>query len=197
MAQTNESPYKDEGLKAITKQIEDLLDDVVTEERRAELRKQPPRLDGNPFSVWVLGTDGLVSTQKDKDLRDLAKDTKRWHHQIKLGANLAYARSAIPDNKSRHASLTKLSVSALAKNVDEALKWFEKNVRNETWVRLLTVPAYDVNALWWIDQAGNSQVLVLPDRFSNLKSLQRLSSQAFLKFLLAKPRVGGIKRKHD
>ena len=191
----NESTYKKEALDTITKQIHNLIGDVVTGKQQEELRKKLPEVDANPFAVWVLKTDDLGSAVKDgKDLSKLATDTNRWHHQIKFsGGSLAYARSAPSDNEMTHASLSKLSVSSLAKHIDEAVKWVDKNVRNKPSVRLLAVPAYHVNALWWIDEAGDSQVRVLPGRFT--KEAQTFDSQGFLTFLEGKPRVFGIKTK--
>jgi hypothetical protein len=190
MTDKNESPDKHE-FEHIKTQIDALIDDVVTDER---LRNSRIKVDEEPIAVYALpAVDYGSAAQRGKDLGELAKPTGHWHYQIRFnGKSLAYARSALLNND--RASLSKVSVSSLAAAIDVVLR----NVHNRLWVRLLTVPERHVNALWWTDEAGKSQVRVLPGRFTKPEStLETLDSRDFLNFLNEKPRLDGIKPKPD
>jgi hypothetical protein len=199
MTYREESPYQ-KGFEDIRKQIDALIVDVTDE----KLRKSGIEIDSEPIAVYRLPTDDLGSrSQEGKDLLELAKNTQRWHHQIKLnGKSLACARSGPAEDDETRGALHRLWVSSLAASIDRALDRVERDERiraavgENPLVRLLVVPAYQVNALWLIDErARTSQVLVLdfPRRSGQLESDNPLTSREFLERLRKRPKAIGIK----
>jgi hypothetical protein len=199
MIYKEESPYK-KGFEDIKEQINSLIVDVADE----KLRDSGIEIDNEPIAVYRLPTGDLgFRSEEGKDLLELAENTRRWHHQVKLnGKSLACARSGPAEDDETRGSLHRLWVTSLAASIDRALDRVENDKRirdavgENPLVRLLVVPAYQVNALWLIDErARTSHVLVLdfPRRFDKLESDNPLTSREFLERLRKQPKAIGIR----
>lgn len=144
---------------------------------------------GESFTVWMLGADA-VRRSDGKTLARLARDTERWHHQIKHdGRVLSYARS-MARGKTSH-TLCELYVSPLAKKIERALRWIEGHVADTARVRLLNVPASHVFVLWLTDERGEDRVVIVDAPPSaGCKPLKLLSVPEFLQALRRLQTVG-------
>src|SRR5262245_20890226 len=99
------------------------------------------------FSLWALGADVVAKTYAD--LAQLARQTGRWHHQIKIdGKAQAFARSMPLGPDAANWSLRELFRSEIAGKIDEAIAWVDTNVTGDPLVRLLVAPAYQLHAFW-------------------------------------------------
>jgi hypothetical protein len=131
------------------------------------------------FAVWMLGADA-VRRSDGKMLATLARDTQRWHHQIKHdGRARSYARS-MPRGKTSHV-LCELYVSPLAAKIDNALRWAERHLADTKQALLLNVPAYHVFALWLTDEAGEDRMVIVDAPLTAcIKPLELLDAREFL-----------------
>lgn len=114
------------------------------------------------FSVWVLKADALA--QDSDDIRELAENTDRWHHQIKIDDKpTSYALSAAGGPKSAEWSVRELFESSLAEKISAAIDTIDEADIPDTYiVRLLKAPAYLIEAFWLLDeQSGNQSILVI------------------------------------
>lgn len=147
---------------------------------------------GESFTLYTLGTDKIRSYEPQQEeggdpLARLAKNTGRWHHQIKFdGVAQAFARSIIYEDKPKSSSVREFFASPLAGRIDSAIKWIDEYVEDELLVRLLTVPSYRIEAFWLLDERTNeSYVLVVeaPPKFKELPRNRLISSREFLEVL--------------
>ncbi|HVF48889.1 MAG TPA: hypothetical protein VNA19_02305 [Pyrinomonadaceae bacterium] len=149
---------------------------------------------GESFSLYTLGTDGIRAYKQPEDgdgggdpLADLAKNTGRWHHQIKFdGVAKAFARSVIDESEPKSSSVREFFSSPLAESIERAIKWIDRHVEDKLLVRLLTVPSYRIEAFWLSDEKTNQgRVLVIeaPPGFAELPLDRLISSQQFLEVL--------------
>ena len=149
---------------------------------------------GDSFPLWRLGGDAIVVKRRTlPDLLKLATRTDRWHHQVTFdGKDLAYARS-VPLKKQ---PLREIFVSRLAGSIHQAVRLVEARAKKDTLIRLLSVPAYQVVALWLINESkGASQILVIdaPPKFAERTREKFLSSEDFLELLRKEQPVMGVK----
>jgi len=122
----------------------------------------PPRLTES-FSFWTLG-HGLLNQPTD-DLRQLARPTGRWHHQVKFeDGTLAHARSQVSGKAEDPASwsVRELFDGVLSRTIDETIDEIDKQSSDRFVARLLSVPAFHINALWLVDeQSGEQRIRIL------------------------------------
>lgn len=163
----------------------------------------PQFLSGSPveltetFSVWALGADAVgEAAQSNADIQLFATPTGRWHHQVMFGSSAeAFARSTPLGIEPGSWSLREFFISPLADKIDKAVEWVDQNIVDDPLVRLLTVPAYQVLALWLTrDGIIGSQVLVVdaPIQYSTLQPCALLSSKEFIDRLLSEQHITGI-----
>jgi hypothetical protein len=144
------------------------------------------------FSVWSLGADAVAKVHAD--LAQLAHNTGRWHHQIKIdGKADSFARSMPLGPDAADWSVREVFASDVARKIDEGIEWIDRNVPGDPLVRLLVVPAYHLHA-FWLTEGGVSQVLVvdMPPGFSKLQPGKLYTSKEFLEALAQEQHVIGI-----
>jgi hypothetical protein len=148
--------------------------------------------------VCLLTAEEVTSAASTgKDLRMVAQETNRFHHQIRFDERaVAYARSIQTTTPQGGLawSVREVAVTHLAENIDTALLFVEPRLLEEsTLVRLLVVPAYRVHALWLINQSHRDQV-VLADTpsHSGLRAFEIMESTEFLAALSKENQVVGI-----
>ncbi len=149
---------------------------------------------GDTFPVYLL--DAAVLLRATDDLKELAKPSGRWHHQIKYsGQPRAYARSAPSGATPESWSIREVMESGFAERVGTHYKWAVENLVGDYKARLLTVPSYQVEAFWMIDDASGDQKIVVidaPTRFRSLKSGAVYTSEGFLQALRSERPVTGL-----
>lgn len=115
------------------------------------------------FELWMLSPKDVRSFKKGQNsLLSLAKETGGGHHQIKLGGfSPAFARSSppSPDNSDDDWFIDNIFVSHIAEDIDNAIEWADKHdPEDKLDTRLLTAPAYQVEALWFVDKLSGGRV---------------------------------------
>ena len=118
---------------------------------------------GESFSFWMLDASCLL--QPSEDLRRLARNTGRWHHQITLpSGGTAYARSSPEGDETEPSNwvLRELFEAVLADRISKAIPAIDRQVPDNYIARLLSVPAFQLNVLWLVDErSGDQKVMVL------------------------------------
>jgi hypothetical protein len=113
--------------------------------------------------VWDLPANAVVGSTNDLNI--LAKPLGQWHLQIKSDTTpIAYARSSTVGSAATDWSVDGIFQSELAQEFDEAIGWIDNNFPGENFlVRLLVIPAYQVHALWLIneDDPKDQQIVVI------------------------------------
>jgi hypothetical protein len=161
-------------------------------------RPQQIQLAENLRVCFLTAEEVTSAANTGKDLRMVAQETNRFHHQIRFDSRaVAYARSVqttTPQGKLTW-SVREFAVAPLAEDIEQALLIAEPRLLEEsTLVRLLAVPAYGVHALWLINQRHRDQVVLVdtPSRFRWLTAFQIVESPEFLAALSKETQVVGI-----
>jgi hypothetical protein len=145
------------------------------------------------FAVWILGAD--PDTKPSMDLSQLARQTGRWHHQIKIdGKPEAFARSMPLGPRAADWSVRQLFTSPIAERLDEAIDWVYHNVQEgDPLVRLLVVRAWHLHAFWLVEDE-NSRILVVdaPSSYTKLQYGKLYTSREFLETLAQEQHIIGI-----
>ena len=144
------------------------------------------------FSVWMLGADAVMKS--DTDLSQLAEQTGRWHHQIKLdGKAESFARSMPLGPDATSWTLREHFESEIAKKIDDAIEWIDQNVKGDPVVRLLIVPAYHLHAFWLKEeQTSNILIVDMPQGLTKLQYGKLYTSKGFLEALAQEQHIIGV-----
>jgi hypothetical protein len=149
---------------------------------------------GDSFPVYAL--DALMLLRATDDLRELARPTGRWHHQIKYsGRTRAYARSAPSGAGAGRWLVREVMESDLAEKIDLSFKWLRSVLADDYQARLLTVPTYQVEAFWVINERTADQKVVIIDSPPYMKSFTvdiLYSSREFIQSLRSERTVIGL-----
>lgn len=141
--------------------------------------------------VWMLAADRLL--EPTNDLAQLARPTGRWHHQIKSGGQpIGYARSMPLGPSAQDWSVREVAQSGASRAIDDAIKWIDANVRDNSQVRMLSIPAYHVTAFWLVGDAGDRVVVAVAPFAKSLQTKHIYTADEFLDTLRALPVVKGI-----
>lgn len=155
---------------------------------------------GETFTIYFLDPETVQSAaSRNKDLSQLAQPADRRYHQLRHdGQPVAYAHSII----SRGDEICQLMVSNYPQSVqhamerlDEIEKYDEKYAQAKINVRMLSVPAFNVNAFWIFDESiGESEVLVIsaPANMASLATNDLINGSAFLEALANETPVRGL-----
>jgi hypothetical protein len=212
MAETN-SPAK-EDLRIIAQEI---LKRLVVKDSHNDLTFSFKSLNdlGSPsnstlkmgatFELWRLNPSAIDKFEEESgDLTSLATRTGRWHHQIRLDDGAAaFARSEYKkEDEVEGWSVGEIFVSPRAEEIDKAILQANQEFPEDTLlVRLLTAPAYQVEALWFVDKAeaergvetgGELLIVTAPSDNDYLAPLKRISAANFLETLRGMPVGMGI-----
>jgi len=141
------------------------------------------------FAVWTLGADAV--TKPSMDLSQLARQTGRWHHQIKIdGKPEAFARSMPLGPKAADWSVRQLFTSRIAKRLDEAIDWVDRNVQGDPLVRLLLVPPWHLHTFWLVeDRESRILVVDIPLSYTKLQYRKLYTSKEVLETLAQEQRI--------
>lgn len=166
----------------------------------AELETNASRIDlGETFELWTLPSDVRDEVARGLDLTRLARSSGLWHHQIRSNNEaLSFARSKPLGATADSWSLREVFESPLAADISHAIDWIEANVPDDVEVRLLTAPAYQVDAFWLIAAdpspsyaEWNDRILII--RSARFTALQLLSAEEFLRGLLEERPGSGLR----
>lgn len=186
-------------LENVARQIADFVDRGLEKELIVEgPPPDAPNDIGDEKPLWVqdsllvykLSREALHvirDSRAEGDLGDWVTPTGQSYHQIFLkGEAKAFARSLMPEGESQEVVLCQLSVSPLARRVEDAFNIIKEREKKETQkkldgsreydevlaanpvVRLLDLPSYHIFALWLYAEAlRRSRILVVvaPQRF--------------------------------
>lgn len=148
------------------------------------------------MQVWSLSVDATTSLQMP--FRESAINTQRWHHQIRFNqVTTAFARTKrerkSADSKAERWRIVRLCDSPLARQIDIAIEWIEANKLPEGTVRLLDIPAYDVDAFWLESKGGDYVILIsAPDAYEALEKQRVYKKKEFLDQLSQLPFIQGV-----
>jgi len=149
------------------------------------------------FLTWTLDLNTLL--QQALDLKTLrarmsagsflpAQETGVWHHQILFdGEPRAWAESEVL--ASGKARVREVSISPLAKKIDDAIEWVESPAREwaksaSVHVRLLSLPSLLMHTFWLLEPRNVYVIGALP-KFVNLVERQLFDEAAFIQALYA------------
>jgi hypothetical protein len=163
---------------------------------------------GTTIELWRLSPSAIQKPgQEQKGLRYLAKQVG-WHHQIKVNdKSVGFARSSTPTNDDRNSSVDGIFMTDLAQKIDEAFSWANENAGryealsdNKT-ARLLTVPAFLIDSLWFIDESPEAEremsngyiyLISLPRDIKRLDAPELISAEDFVEALRKEPPGMGL-----
>jgi hypothetical protein len=150
------------------------------------------------FPLWILRAEAVAEAAKTgQDLPQIAKAAGLWHHQIEIdGYPKACARTKPLGEAPDSWSLQKVFNSLLAKKIDMAIDWIDRNTDGEPLVRLLFVSSYNVHAFWLSEEESNeNQVFIIdvPNEYTNLETNRLYASGEFLEKLLDEEHSLGIR----
>ena len=169
-------------LKQVAGQLAGLVPCVFT---AAELEAGPVRL-AETFPVWALTADAVA--RGGQPLLKLARQTGQWHHQIRIARKpVGWARSVPLGPTARSWEVREVFNGPLAGQIAEAIDWLDREVKDDSEVRLLDVPAYYTHAFWVADPAGpagdRAVVIGGPAEATDFKTRKAYSVEDFLKQL--------------
>jgi hypothetical protein len=177
-------------LSDISNQISDFLPGLYEPPSR-----QPKLVEmRESFAVWTLDLPASPKrTAPDQEFP--AYDTGYWHHQILFDGKAAgHAESEMTE--SRSLSLHEVSISPLAKKIDDAIEWAEKKVKQPVLLRLLALPSLLIYTFWLVDLHKIYIIDAFPD-FIHLQTGKLLSEKKFLSLLYKDLEAFESKRKGD
>ena len=199
MAELIKLPKK--ALESIARQIgARLYDEIYRREDGGKLKSFEFEM-WETFEIWQFRPDPPSDlTQTREDLVTLARRTGVWHHQIKAGVGggpkkaVAFAQSW-PGSGQGDDLLRDLFLSQLAAKIDEAITLADNWLPDKAIVRLLSLPEYKVEALWFLSASDDvesphptSRVILVdvPDSFptrSGESAMSPMSSSDFIRAL--------------
>lgn len=129
------------------------------------------------FEVWELRADAdeeLADT--DEDLVTLALPTNAYRHQVRLvqdGAEktVAFAQSSPSTNDPNKWVVRDFYFTSLAAQLDKAIKEADKRIPDDAVTRLLSLPAFKVEALWFVMPSKPAEPSEGPQEPGDLKTL--------------------------
>lgn len=153
---------------------------------------------GTTIELWRLSPSAIGKPgQEQKGLRDLAKQVG-WHHQIRVNDDsVGFARSSTPPNENTTSSVGGIFMTDLARKIDQAFIWANENagtderLSDDKTARMLTVPAYLIDALWFLDESADAQagsngyiyLISLPPDIKRLQQSEFISADDFVEAL--------------
>lgn len=160
---------------------------------------------GATFELWRLSPSAIEETRPGVPLGKLAKRIG-WHHQVRLDdKSLGFARSSskLEDEKSFSVDAIFVADVAdggeeinLAEEIHKAILWANDNIGDEKVANLLTAPAYQVEAMWFVDERdpadGDVFIISLPSDFQGLREGKLFSTKQFLDALRNETPVQGL-----
>jgi hypothetical protein len=114
---------------------------------------------GETFELWTVDDATLRDHPDDVDLRDLARPTSRWHHQLRGSGRPSdyYARSS----RVAYGRGVELVRSPLARAIDRRVSALDDLGDVSGDVRLLVVPATGLTALWIVPRRASTESMAI------------------------------------
>jgi hypothetical protein len=183
-----ETTLPDKVLDAIARQVGERLVDLFPS---SDLSSAKIELE-QTFPLWMLEADRVKDPSAD--LAQAARSTGRWHHQVTFdGKAQAFARSVSTGSTPDGWSVRDVWKSPLAQQIDDRMNWIDQHVFNDPAVRLLTVPAYQVDAFWLISGPTHGVVVIRVPAVFGLGIDQLYPAATFLRLLAQHQPVTGIR----
>lgn len=156
---------------------------------------------GATFEVWRLSPIAVAQSRPpEAKLTKLARRVG-WHHQVKLNDNsVGFARSSQAKLENGF-SVDEIFVSEaeadapdervnLAEEINKAILWANEHIPDNKVAHLLTAPAYQIEALWFLDEEASEQtsdgdvyIVSLPPDNERLVAAKLMPAQFFLEAL--------------
>ncbi|MBI3467662.1 MAG: hypothetical protein HY000_32030 [Planctomycetes bacterium] len=163
---------------------------IATTPKFADKRGRKIEL-GESFQVWMLALDQIA--RLDVPLIHLVRDTRRWHHQIRIdGRTEANARTARSDKPEAGWKMMRLTASGMTQQIDKAIDWLDENAQDAYLVRLLEIPSYQAETFWLQNDEQSFLLLIhIPRVYHALKYKHLYPAAEFLSILSQMPPAEG------
>jgi len=147
---------------------------------------------GESLKIMMLRLDRL--RDGDGPLAPRLTDTGQSHHQIYTGGTAAnFARSAAPAAPGGDRRVIEVATSPLAAALKTTIAWTDANIPENAEARLLTVPDYQLTALWLYGDGADAVVIAaMPASLEGLALNTRIESDDFMRRLAANPPIAGL-----
>jgi hypothetical protein len=154
----------------------------------------PPMAMAENFRVWTLDPQAAVTS--GGRLRNIAKPTGHWHHQLRhSGAPEQYARSMQHGPNAEDWRVVGFVTSQTAAAIDRAIEWLDRYAGvEEGVVGLLEIPSHQMTVLW-LESPGEDKILLVsaPEKYETALGADRLhSGSQFLTQLAGLPPASGV-----
>jgi hypothetical protein len=154
-------PIESSALHRIAKQVGDRLSTFRPESGIVTLHES--------LQLWLLPPGAMNRAEtRDADLAEYAVKSNRWHHQLHDGLNVfGFARST--SERNQNWILREIFETPIAASIDDAITTVDKQVcTGDPLVRLVYAPAFQLYALWLVEEGKNTRVAVAhaPAQFS-------------------------------
>lgn len=180
------------------------LDNATLESIASQVGSLYPRLAGDveklqqaaelaeTFPIWVLGVDDIIAG--GNDVAKIARNTGRWHSQIKIGGSVEAAARSIPLGGDETAwQVRQIIEGKYAQELDQEIDWIDANAPGDPEVRILEVPGYQITAFWLVDGENNFVVVAtIPANAQFLRKRHLYTSAEFLDTIRKEQFVIGI-----
>lgn len=159
---------------------------------------------GETFEIWQLKADverQLAETRED--LLTLTRQSGAWHHQVIATVEggqkkaVAFAQSRASGQGGDEWSVRDLYFSPLAARIDQAITLADEWVDDEAVARLLSLPEFKIEALWFLTLPSDTErphptsrvIVFFGPESSPMPQMSLISSQDFTR-TLANMRLG-------
>lgn len=144
------------------------------------------------IEIWSLGASSILEAIA-LGLPRLARKTGRWHHQVKTDGNVSsWMRSKSMGPNPEDWIVTEASSSELATNIDRVASQIDDlDVPGE--VRLLSVPAYQIWALWLLKEETDERLIFVVAAPEDHGFPLSIEETEFLERLAAIPIAEGLR----
>lgn len=138
------------------------------------------------FPCWFLGLEAI---SEGKALRDSARPTQLWHHQVLLdGKPQAVARSTWNEHGPEGLNVVDVAYPGIAVELGQALAWLAAQEEQETRLRLLLVPSLYITCFWLMGEEEDFVVVAqVPAGYTRLEKELVYPAREFLRTLVAYP----------
>ena len=142
------------------------------------------------IAVWTLDSSKLL--REPVRISEIARSTGRWHHQIHVGGRAtAYAHSRPLGGDPDSWSVTSVVESGIAEKLAGAMTWIDQNIQGDSEVRLLSVPAFQVTALWIVGDPDGVVAIDWPTEY-RFEGERVYTAEEFIRVLRQSRHIDGL-----
>lgn len=182
--------FPQEAQNLVAEKLGPFLSMLLEDKRTKSLLAAGPTTLEETLSVWFLPANAVEENSSDS-LDELARPTDQWHHQIEVGGSpMLFARSK--GSSAEDTELEQVFQSELPLNISETLQKLSSSGESDSLIRLVSAPAYRVEAIWVIDSEEKIIVVKAPAGSTELCVGQQYETAEFLKILRKQGTIEGI-----